>query len=188
MTQQSSTFEIEDRSSRGDSPDQRRDHDRGKVKQIRSVKEEKLRTRLLWHFVAQRGVAHGDRRLTKKKNCGPRFCGKIQSRLRESGSGHMRARPLGSEGGRQIDWANPLGIRWCDPRFSLLTASESIRTSAVTANWKSVTHWNQAERMAIFGALRHSEELLSDPYRTRDLCPVNLCPRGGEPVTRRADF
>jgi hypothetical protein len=53
-------------------------------------------------------------------------------------------------------------------------------TSAVTANWKSVTHWNQGERMAIFGALRHSEELLLDPYWTHDLCPANLCPDGYE--------
>jgi hypothetical protein len=53
-------------------------------------------------------------------------------------------------------------------------------TSAVTASWKAVTYRNQGERMATFGALRHSEELLLDPYWTLDLCPVNLCPRSGE--------
>ena len=31
--------------------------------------------------------------------------------------------------------------------------------------------------MAPFSALRHPGEPLLDPYWTRDLCPVNLCPR-----------
>jgi hypothetical protein len=66
MTQPSRTFEIEGRSFRGDVPDQRRDGDRGKAKWIRIVNEEKLRTRLLWHFVARRGVPPSERRLPKK--------------------------------------------------------------------------------------------------------------------------
>ena len=52
MTQQSSTLEIEGPSSQGDAPDQRRDGGRGKAGWMRFVKEEKLRTRLLWHFLA----------------------------------------------------------------------------------------------------------------------------------------
>jgi hypothetical protein len=48
--------------------------------------------------------------------------------------------------------------------------------SAVTANWKAVNYWNQAERMAPFSALRNGREPLLHPYRTHDLCPVNLCP------------
>jgi hypothetical protein len=52
----------------------------------------------------------------------------------------------------------------------------ALAIAAHTANWKSVTHWNQGERMAIFGALRHVRELLLDPYRTHDLCPQDLCP------------
>ena len=30
--------------------------------------------------------------------------------------------------------------------------------------------------MAPFGAVRHDQEQLSNPYQTRDLCPANLCP------------
>jgi hypothetical protein len=58
-------------------------------------------------------------------------------------------------------------------------------TSAVTVNWKLVTHWNQGERMAIFGALRHPGELLLDPCWTRDRCPANLCLNDGKPGVAR---
>ena len=30
--------------------------------------------------------------------------------------------------------------------------------------------------MASFGAVRNGREPLSNPYQTRDLCPVDLCP------------
>ena len=49
-------------------------------------------------------------------------------------------------------------------------------TSAVTTNWKAVSYWNQAERMAPFSALRNNWKPLLHPYRTHDLCPVNFCP------------
>src|SRR6266568_7189815 len=49
-------------------------------------------------------------------------------------------------------------------------------TSAVTAKRKVVTYRKQASRMASFGAVRYDREPLSNPYQTRDLCPVNLCP------------
>ena len=48
-------------------------------------------------------------------------------------------------------------------------------TSAVTAERKLVTYWNQGERMAPFSALRNPWKPLVCPYRARDLCPVDLC-------------
>jgi hypothetical protein len=44
----------------------------------------------------------------------------------------------------------------------------------VTAKRKVVTYRKQASRMASFGAVRHDQEPLSNPYQTHDLCPVNL--------------
>jgi hypothetical protein len=35
--------------------------------------------------------------------------------------------------------------------------------------------------MARFGSLRHPWQRLLYPYRTHDLCPVDLCPRVAEP-------
>jgi hypothetical protein len=69
------------------------------------------------------------------------------------------------------------------PSLSLLecmagTTGLEPATSAVTENQRQVTHWNQGERMAPFSALRNGWQPLLHPYRTHDLCPVNLCPGG----------
>ena len=53
---------------------------------------------------------------------------------------------------------------------------EPFPTSAVTAKRKVVTYRKQASRMASFGAVRNDQEPLSNPYQTRDLCPVDFCP------------
>jgi hypothetical protein len=73
-------------------------------------------------------------------------------------------------------------IPFCSWSFFLaLISNLEPATSAVTANQKPVTYWNQGERMAPFSALRNDWEPLLHPYRTHDLCPVNLCPNCGLP-------
>jgi len=52
---------------------------------------------------------------------------------------------------------------------------ENPQEIAVTKR-KVVTYRKQASRMASFGAVRHDREPLSNPYQTRDLCPIDLCP------------
>ena len=46
-------------------------------------------------------------------------------------------------------------------------------TSAVT---EGRNLQKKAPRMASFGALRHDQEPLSNPYLTRDLCRTDFCP------------
>ena len=67
-------------------------------------------------------------------------------------------------------------------RSRVLTSSEfdspsanEPATSAVTAERKLVSYWNQGERMAPFSALRNPWWPLVCPYRAQDLCPVDLC-------------
>jgi len=50
--------------------------------------------------------------------------------------------------------------------------SRSIRTSAVTPKRKVETYRKHASRMTPSGAVRNDRERLSNPYQTRDLCPV----------------
>ena len=61
-------------------------------------------------------------------------------------------------------------------------------TSAVTVNWKRVTYRNQEARMARFGSLRHPWQHLMYPYRTYDLCPVDLCPNPFSPYCQQKSW
>jgi hypothetical protein len=52
-----------------------------------------------------------------------------------------------------------------------------MESSAVTANHKLVTHWIQGGTDGSFQRPEvQLDALFDNPYRTHDLCPVNLCP------------
>jgi hypothetical protein len=72
-----------------------------------------------------------------------------------------------------------LGCQSFRKSFGMMAGTTGLEpaTSAVTAKRKVVTYRKHASRMASFRAMRNDRELLSNPYQTCDLCPIDLCLR-----------
>jgi hypothetical protein len=71
-------------------------------------------------------------RLSKKNNCGSGFCGKIQSRLRESGVRSQASEAFGTGMSSSSRWGKPFGYRWCDARFRGLIRIIRCKPSSVS--------------------------------------------------------
>lgn len=108
-----------------------------KARCIRFVKEEKLRTRLLWHFVSRRGVAHGGRRIDKEEKLRIRLLWQNHSRSRESGvRSHVQAlQALASYNTKyQLAKFKGCGIMLST---SISTSAESLSIARTRASWPS---------------------------------------------------
>lgn len=73
-----------------------------------------------------------ERRLSKKNNCGSGFCGKIQSRPRESVVRSQASEAFGTGMSSSSRWGKPFGYRWCDARFRGLIRVIRCKPSSVS--------------------------------------------------------